>query len=308
MTTRALGRGGGGTNRRWIPWVLGVVLVIAVVGGVAYYLLAGAGKTYAVPLVNGEPVATAQAQIKAQHLRSTLVYRNSNSVKANTVINSNPAEGNNVPANTLVTLFVSKGQAPVAVPNVVGQQQDQAAATLQSKGFKVDTKTDATSSSPAGQVISQNPSGGTAAPGATITITVSGGAVSVPSVVGDSQATASQILTTAGFQVSVQQGSGPAQYANGTVFSQQPPERHRDEGLHGHHLRAERAVAERAADGHGHAHRDPDQPDRRQRDLKPQPVKSSPTVPRCSRTSPAARIACRMNPPIHRDISGAYGH
>ena len=216
------GRGGGGTNRRWIPWVLGVVLVIAVVGGVAYYLLAGAGKTYAVPLVNGEPVATAQAQIKAQHLRSTLVYRNSNSVRANTVINSNPAEGNNVPANTLVTLFVSKGQAPVAVPNVVGQQQDQAAATLQSKGFKVDTKTDATSSSPAGQVISQNPSGGTAAPGATITITVSGGAVSVPSVVGDSQATATQVLTTAGFQVSVQNGSGPATVANGTVFQQNP--------------------------------------------------------------------------------------
>ena len=214
--------GGGGTSRRWIPWVLGVVLVIAVVGGVAYYLLAGAGKTYAVPLVNGEPVATAQGQIKAQHLRSTVVFQNSSSVKPNIVINSNPAEGNNVPANTLVTLFVSKGQAPVAVPNVVGQQQDQAASTLQSKGFKVDTKTDATSSSPAGQVISQNPSGGTAAPGATITITVSGGAVSVPSVVGDSQQTASQVLTTAGFQVSVQQGSGPAQYANGTVFSQQP--------------------------------------------------------------------------------------
>jgi serine/threonine-protein kinase len=104
----------------------------------------------------------------------------------------------------------------------VGQQQDQAAATLQSKGFKVDTKTDATSSSPAGQVISQNPSGGTAAAGATITITVSGGAVSVPSVVGDSQQTASQVLTTAGFQVSVQQGSGPLQYANGTVFQQNP--------------------------------------------------------------------------------------
>jgi serine/threonine-protein kinase len=215
--------GGGGTSRRWIPWVLGVVLVIAVVGGVAYYLLAGAGKTYAVPLVNGESVATAQGQIKAQHLRSTVVFQNSSSVKPNIVINSNPAEGNNVPANTLVTLFVSKGQAPVAVPNVVGQQQDQAASTLQSKGFKVDTKTDATSSSPAGQVISQNPSGGTAAPGATITITVSGGAVSVPSVVGDSQQTASQVLTTAGFQVSVQQGSGPAQYANGTVFQQNPP-------------------------------------------------------------------------------------
>ena len=199
-----------------------MVLVIAVVGGVAYYLLAGAGKTYAVPLVNGEPVATAQAQIKAQHLRSTVTYQNSSSVKANVVINSSPQEGNNVPANTLVTLFVSKGQAPVAVPSVVGQPQNQAEATLQAKGFKVDVKTDATSSAPAGQVTSQSPSGGTAAPGATITITVSGGAVSVPSVVGDSQTTASQILTNAGFQVNVQQGSGPAQYANGTVFSQQP--------------------------------------------------------------------------------------
>ena len=32
----------------------------------------------------------------------------------------------------------------------------------------------------------------------------------------------SQILTNAGFQVSVQPGSGPANYANGTVFQQQP--------------------------------------------------------------------------------------
>jgi len=220
---RGRGAGGGGTSRRWIPWVLGLVLVIAVVAGVAYYLLAGGGKTYAVPLVNGEPVATAQAQIKAQHLRSTVVFRNSSSVKPNIVINSNPQEGNNVPANTVVTLFVSKGQAPVAVPNVVGQQQTQADTTLQAKGFNVSVKTDSTSSAPAGQVISQNPNGGTAPPGSTVTITVSGGAVSVPPVVGDSQATATQILTTAGFQVSVQNGSGPANVANGTVFSQNPP-------------------------------------------------------------------------------------
>ncbi len=71
-------------------------------------------------------------------------------------------------------------------------------------------------------MVSQSPNGGTAAPGSTVTITVSGGAVPVPSVVGDSQQTANQILTTAGFAVTVQQGSGPAQYANGTVFSQQP--------------------------------------------------------------------------------------
>jgi eukaryotic-like serine/threonine-protein kinase len=214
--------GGGGASRRWIPWVLGLVLVIAVVAGAAYYLLAGAGKTYSVPLVNGERVARAQAQIKDQHLRSTVVQQANASVKSGLVINSTPQEGNNVPANTLVTLFVSTGAAPVAVPYEVGQQQTAAESALQAKGFNVVVKSDPTSSAPAGQVISQTPSGGTAAPNSTVTITVSGGAVSVPPVVGQSQQTATQVLTTAGFKVSVQLGSGGAQYANGTVFSQVP--------------------------------------------------------------------------------------
>ena len=138
------------------------------------------------------------------------------------MINSNPQQGNNVTANTVVTLYVSTGAAPVAVPNVVGQQQTAAESALQTAGFQVGVKTDPTSSAPVGQVTAQSPSGGTAAPGSTVTITVSGGAVTVPSVVGESQATANQVLTQAGFQVNVQQGSGPAQYANGTVFNQVP--------------------------------------------------------------------------------------
>jgi len=214
--------GGGGTSRRWIPWVLGLVIVIGVVAGVAYYLLVGGGAKYAVPLVNGEPVAQAQTQISAAHLRSTVVQQANANVSKGLVIKSNPAEGNNVPANTVVTLYVSTGAAPVAVPSVIGQTQTNATQILQAKGFNVSVKSDPTSSQPTGQVISQSPNGGTAPPGATVTITVSGGAVSVPSVIGDSQATATQILTQAGFKVSAQQGSGSAQYPNGTVFSQVP--------------------------------------------------------------------------------------
>jgi eukaryotic-like serine/threonine-protein kinase len=214
--------GGGGTSRRWIPWVIGLLLVIAVVAGAAYYLLAGAGKTYAVPLVNNEPVAQAESQITAAHLRSIVVYQTSPNVKQGLVINSNPQEGNNVAAGTVVTLFVSKGTAPVAVPYVVGQSETAAESALQSAGFKPAIKYDPTSSAPLGQVTVQSPSGGTATPGSTVTITISGGPVPVQSVVGDSQATATQILTQAGFQVNVQQGTGPAQYANGLVFSQQP--------------------------------------------------------------------------------------
>jgi beta-lactam-binding protein with PASTA domain/tRNA A-37 threonylcarbamoyl transferase component Bud32 len=219
--------GGGGYdqgrrgNHRWIPWVLGLVLVLGVVIGVGYYLLAG-GKTYSVPLVNNLTVAQAQKDIAANNLRSTVVNEASNSVAKGLVISSNPAQGNNVAANTLVTLYASTGVAPVSVPSVVGQQESQAESTLQAKGFNVSVKSDPASTQPSGTVVSQSPNGGTAAPGSTVTITVSGGAVNVPSVIGDSQATASQILTTAGFSVTAQQGSGPSQYGNGTVFSQQP--------------------------------------------------------------------------------------
>jgi eukaryotic-like serine/threonine-protein kinase len=172
--------------------------------------------------VNGVPVATAQKDIAAAKLRSAVVDESSSNVAKGLVISSNPPQGNNVAANTLVTLYVSTGAAPVSVPSVVGQQESTAAAALQAKGFNVSVKSDPTSTQPAGTVVSQSPSGGTAPPGSTVTITVSGGAVPVPSVIGDSQQTASQILTTAGFAVSAQPGSGPAQYANGTVFSQQP--------------------------------------------------------------------------------------
>ena len=172
--------------------------------------------------MNNEPVATAEAQITAAHLRWHVTEEPNSTVAVGHVISSDPPQGNNVAANTIVTLYVSTGAAPVAVPNVVGQQQAPAESELESKGFKVLVNPDAASTVAAGQVISQNPSGGTAAPGSTITITVSGGAVPVPNVVGDSQSTATQILQEAGFNVTAQQGSGPSSVPTGTVFNQLP--------------------------------------------------------------------------------------
>jgi eukaryotic-like serine/threonine-protein kinase len=217
------GRGaGGGTNRRWIPWVIGLVLVIAVVGGVAYYLLAGGGKTYAVPLVNGEPVATAQTQIKAAHLRSTVVNQPNSSINQGLVIRSSPPEGNNVPANTLVTLYVSSGPGKVSVPNVEGKQESAAATQLQSAGFTVNVQQDTTSTQAAGTVVNQDPAGGTMVePGSKITLFVSG-AASVPNVVGLSEASAQASLQSAGFKVTVQTVAGPANTAPGDVWQQNP--------------------------------------------------------------------------------------
>jgi serine/threonine-protein kinase len=215
------GRGGGGA-RRWVPWILGLVLVIGVVAGVAYYLLAGGGKTYAVPLVNNEPVATAQSQIKTAHLRSTVIDQASANVNKGLVIKSSPAEGNNVAANTLVTLYVSTGAAPVAVPNVEGKQQSAAETTLQNDGFSVVIQQDTTSTEPAGTVVSQDPIGGTTvAPGSKVTLSVSG-AASVPNVVGLSQASATTSLQSAGFKVNVETVAGQNGTAPGDVWQQNP--------------------------------------------------------------------------------------
>jgi len=215
------GRGGGG-SRRWIPWVLGLVIVLGVVGGVAYYLLAGGGQTYAVPLVNGLSVTSAQNQIKAAHLRSTVVDQANATVRKSYVISSNPPQGNNEPANTLVTLYVSSGPGNVTVPNVQGKLEVAAETTLQNAGFTVVVQQDAASTEPAGTVVSQSPVGNSqVAPGSKVTIYVSG-ATSVPNVVGLSLASAQTSLQSAGFKVNATTVAGPAGTAPGNVWQQNP--------------------------------------------------------------------------------------
>ena len=212
------GRGGG---HRWIPWVLGLVLVLGVVIGVAYYLLAG-GKTYSVPLVDGQTVAQAQQQIAAHDLRSTVVDQASNTVQKGLVISSNPPQGNNVAANTLVTLFASTGAAPVAVPDVEGKQENVAQTTLQNDGFQVAVQTDTTSTEPSGTVVNQSPIGGTkVGPGSKVTIFVSGG-TSVPNVVGVPASSAVTLLQNDGFKVNQITAAGPNGTNPGTVWQQSP--------------------------------------------------------------------------------------
>jgi eukaryotic-like serine/threonine-protein kinase len=214
------GRGGGG-GYRWIPWVVGLVLVLGVVIGVAYYLLAG-GKTYSVPLVNNQRVAVAEQEITANHLRFTLAYQASSAVAKGLVISSNPPQGNNVAANTLVTLYVSKGAAPVPVPDVEGKQSNVAQTTLQNDGFQVSVQPDNTSTEPSGTVVNQNPIGGTSvAPGSKVTIFVSGGA-NVPNVVGVPASSAVTLLQNDGFKVNQVMASGPAGTTPGNVWQQSP--------------------------------------------------------------------------------------
>ena len=92
--------------------------------------------------------------------------------------------------------------ALVNVPNVVGQQLDQARATLEVNGFKVETTFEDNPDFDDGEVVSQDPEGNTEAPeGSTVELTVSNGepVLAVPDVVGFSEEDARSVLGDAGF-------------------------------------------------------------------------------------------------------------
>ena len=210
-------------SHRALLWILGLLVVLGAVGALAYMMFGGSGKTYAVPLVQGLPVAKAQQEISAAHLRSTVRDQPSTSVAQNDVISTNPAQGNNVKANTLVTLFVSSGPQAVSLPNVVGQQVSTAATTLSNLGLNVKQVADTTSTAPKNQVTREVPGGpASVPPGSTVTLYFSGGGVTVPSVIGDSQSTATTVLQGYGFTVVPKTLAGPANSTPGDVFQQNP--------------------------------------------------------------------------------------
>jgi serine/threonine-protein kinase len=209
-------------GRRWWPWVLGLLVVLAAIGAVAYLLLAG-NKTYAVPQVQGDPQAKAVSAVKSAHLVPKVVKQPNGAVPSGHVITSRPPFGNLVPAHTVVTLYVSTGPKLVNVPNVVGQNVSQAQNTLSSKGLTSNVRTNANSTQPAGTVIKQNPLAGTGVkPGSSVTIVVSGGGVRVPNEIGQSLQVARAALQGDGLSSAVTYVPASGGTAPGTVVGMKP--------------------------------------------------------------------------------------
>ena len=80
-------------------------------------------------------------------------------VDATFVFSQTPKPGDHIPKNNFVTIYVSTGPPKTEVPNVVGEQLDQALSDLQDaklKGKTVQVESD----KPQGQVISQSPTAG----------------------------------------------------------------------------------------------------------------------------------------------------
>ena len=210
-------------HRVW-PWVVGALALLLIIGGIfAYNYATGSGGKIAVPQVNGQTQKKADQAIVSAGLVPVNKLAASTSVPKGIVISTSPDNGSLVKKNARVTVNVSSGPPTASVPPVVGQTQAAATASLQQAGFKVIPQTAPKSTAPVGQVIRQQPKAGTTLPkGSTVTIVVSGGAVNVPSVIGEPQATAEQVLKNAGFTVITMMAQGPADATPGTVFQQNP--------------------------------------------------------------------------------------
>ena len=129
-----------------------------------------------VPDVVGLPQADAEAAIVGAGLTvGTVGTANSDTVPAGDVISQDPTAGNLVAPGSAVDLVVSLGPATVLVPDVVGLPQADAEAAIIGAGLTVGTVGTANSDTvPAGDVISQDPTGGNSvAPGSAVDLVVS---------------------------------------------------------------------------------------------------------------------------------------
>ncbi|SEO98110.1 serine/threonine protein kinase [Trujillonella endophytica] len=118
-----------------------------------------------------------------------------------------PGPGTELPRDSAVTVYVSRGPAPVAVPDVLGQTAEAARGTLEQLGFTVEETTGRSPDVDTGEVMAVSPAAGVAAPYAsTVTIQVSEGLprVEVPDVRGDDADDARATLEALGLRVEVQ--------------------------------------------------------------------------------------------------------
>jgi serine/threonine-protein kinase len=126
------------------------------------------------PNVVGQESQTAQQLLQQAGFQVSVQSEQSDTVPSGRVTRTNPGANAQVKRGSSVTMFVSTGPQLVDVPNVVGQNQNQAMQTLQQAGFQVfASQQGVTTPSDNGRVLAQNPpAGGQQPKGSGVTLTV----------------------------------------------------------------------------------------------------------------------------------------
>lgn len=167
-----------------------VALVAAIVVMLSMIALAGLTLYRAVfivtrmPDLTGVDAATAERLVAGADLRAQLDYAYSD-VMEGFVSNQIPKAGDQVNRGETVYVTISRGSDRIAVQRVTGLTRDNAVTAVVSQGFVTGEITLVPSDQLAGTVVAQEPEAGASAKiGSAVNLTVSGGRVVVPDLVG----------------------------------------------------------------------------------------------------------------------------
>jgi eukaryotic-like serine/threonine-protein kinase len=178
-----------------------------------------------VPGVAGQKQADAEKAMKDAGFKTDTRRESSDTVKKGRVIQTEPGENTQLEKGRTVTLVVSGGKEQVSVPDVTGDQEDDARATLSDAGLKADVTEEESDSEDPGTVLRQDPgAGGQVDKGSTVKLVVAKAPpdVAVPDVVDQQRADAEKALKAAGFEVRVREETVDTLDQDGIVISQQP--------------------------------------------------------------------------------------
>jgi beta-lactam-binding protein with PASTA domain/tRNA A-37 threonylcarbamoyl transferase component Bud32 len=155
---------------------------------------------FSVPNMKDLTLDEVRAELKNIGLKlGEVTYEYSSDVKKNHTISSKPGFGQLAKPNSSVTIVLSKGAAPIPIPDVKGSNSEAAVSTLSAAGFNTVTILQEYSNTVAtGVVISQTPTALTERlPKTPITLVVSKGIrpVSVPNIIGLTKSAGIEALT-----------------------------------------------------------------------------------------------------------------
>src|SRR5262249_44701360 len=143
------------------------------------------------------------------------------------ICSQTPAANSAMPSDKTVTVVLSKGAEPTAVPDVRNDLFDDAQTQLTNMGFQVKRVDQESTTKKENTVLSQDPAPGTKEPKGTVItlkVAVQPEKIEVPDVSRFPEAGAKSTLTSKGF-TNIQtnhQNSDDSNYPAGTVISQNP--------------------------------------------------------------------------------------
>jgi len=212
-------------RKRRGPIILLVLLLLALI--VAALLLGpklfqAAPQKQSVPTVTGLTRDQAERSIRDSNLQvGSVTNAASKEVAKGRVISQDPQAGDQVNPDDKVNFVVSDGKPAIELPNVVGQNKNDAADQLRSLGLRV-VLTQRDADDPKDEIVEmQPPAGSKVADGSKVTLFWSDGPESVPNVVGKTEREATRLIEDAGFRVSRVTDS-TTESKKGTVLQQSP--------------------------------------------------------------------------------------